>query len=55
MSKYAQVRKEDAMKTKLNIVEESQTPKLQETLVRDSRHLKVKTGVRCGTKFNKLT
>jgi hypothetical protein len=36
------------MKTKLNIVEEPQTPKLQETHVRDSRQLKVKTGIRCG-------
>ena len=36
------------MKTKLNIVEEPQTPKLQETLVRDSRQLKVRTNVRAG-------
>jgi hypothetical protein len=43
-----QMRKGDAMKTKLNVVEEPQTPKLQETLVRDSKQVKVKTRIRCG-------
>jgi len=36
------------MKTKLNIVEEPQTTKVEETLLRDSRQLKVKTGLKVG-------
>ena len=36
------------MKTKLNMTDDSRSQKLNETLVRDSKQLKVKTNIRCG-------
>ena len=36
------------MKTKLNLTDDGRNQKLNETLVRDSKQLRVKTNIRCG-------
>ena len=42
------------MKTKLNLIDDARSQKLNETLVRDSKQLKVKTNIHAGD-FLKIT